>query len=244
MNGGGSSSRASCSSGDELLLLDEPTNHLDVDAKDWLMGFLRTFRGALLVISHDLALLDQAITRVLHLDEGELIEYKGTYSQYLVAAQGRRGAAGQARGAPGGGDQAAQVARRRRCATRRRAGRAPRRRSTRASSACARRQVQAAKSERTLKVKLPDPPRAGKIVLEVEDLAKAFGPKVVFEDVTFDVGRGERLLVLGLNGAGKTTLLRSLVGEMEPELGDVRLGHQVSMGYYAQEHEGIRPAAR
>ena len=71
--------------GSELLLLDEPTNHLDVDAKQWLMGFLRSFRGALLVISHDLALLDQAMTRVLHLDEGELIEYKGTYSQYLVA---------------------------------------------------------------------------------------------------------------------------------------------------------------
>ena len=90
-------------------------------------------------------------------------------------------------------------------------------------------------------MKLPDPPRAGKVVLEVVDLAKAFGPKIVFEDVTFDVGRGERLLVLGLNGAGKTTLLRSLVGELEPELGEVRLGHEVSMGYYAQEHEGITP---
>ena len=66
-------------------MLDEPTNHLDVDAKSWLMTFLRGFRGALLVISHDLDLLDQAITRVLHLDDGELIEYKGTYSQYLVA---------------------------------------------------------------------------------------------------------------------------------------------------------------
>ena len=65
--------------GSDLLLLDEPTNHLDVDAKQWLMGFLRSYRGALLVISHDLELLDQAITRVLHLDEGELIEYKGTY---------------------------------------------------------------------------------------------------------------------------------------------------------------------
>jgi ATPase subunit of ABC transporter with duplicated ATPase domains len=101
--------------------------------------------------------------------------------------------------------------------------------------------VQAAKAERTLKVTLPEPPRAGKIVLEVEDLAKAFGPKVVFEDVSFDVGRGERLLILGLNGAGKTTLMRSLVGDVEPELGEVRLGHQVSMGYYAQEHEGIHP---
>ena len=71
--------------GGDLMLLDEPTNHLDVDAKAWLMSFLRTYRGALLVISHDLALLDQAITRVLHLDEGELIEYRGTYSQYLVS---------------------------------------------------------------------------------------------------------------------------------------------------------------
>ena len=82
---GASSSRASCSRAATLLLLDEPTNHLDVDAKQWLMGFLRTYRGALLVISHDLDLLDASITRVLHLDEGELIEYKGTYSQYRAA---------------------------------------------------------------------------------------------------------------------------------------------------------------
>ena len=71
--------------GTENLVLDEPTNHLDVDAKEWLMGFLRSYRGALLVVSHDLELLDQAITQVLHLDEGDLREYKGTYTQYLGA---------------------------------------------------------------------------------------------------------------------------------------------------------------
>src|SRR5690349_16955652 len=71
--------------GSDLLLLDEPTNHLDIDAKQWLMQFLRSYRGGLLVISHDLELLDQAITRVLHIDNAELIEYRGTYSQYLVA---------------------------------------------------------------------------------------------------------------------------------------------------------------
>ncbi len=71
--------------GTENLVLDEPTNHLDVDAKEWLMGFLRSYRGALLVVSHDLELLDQAITKVLHLDEGDLREYKGTYTQYLGA---------------------------------------------------------------------------------------------------------------------------------------------------------------
>src|SRR5438132_12214881 len=71
--------------GSDVLLLDEPTNHLDTDAKAWLMSFLRTYRGTLLVVSHDLALLDEAITRVLHLDEGYVVEYRGTYSQYRDA---------------------------------------------------------------------------------------------------------------------------------------------------------------
>jgi ATPase subunit of ABC transporter with duplicated ATPase domains len=226
--------------GDELLLLDEPTNHLDVDAKEWLMSFLRSFRGALLVISHDLELLDQAITRVLHLDEGHLIEYKGTYSQYLAAR-----AADEERQTKLAVRQESEIRRLKSLADVMRHQTASRARMAKSLDTRVERmrkeQVRAAKAERTLKVKLPDPPRAGKIVLEVEDLAKAFGPKVVFEDVTFDVGRGERLLILGLNGAGKTTLLRSIVGEIEPDLGEVELGHQVSMGYYAQEHEGIRP---
>ena len=93
--------------GSDILCLDEPTNHLDIDAKEWLMGFLRAYRGALLVISHDLDLLDEAITRVLHLDRpqedavGHLVEYKGTYSQYLAGAGGRRGTAVPARRPPG-----------------------------------------------------------------------------------------------------------------------------------------------
>ncbi len=101
--------------------------------------------------------------------------------------------------------------------------------------------IDVGKGDQTMRVKLPDPPHAGRVALEVVDLAKAFGPKVVFEDVSFEVGRGERLLVLGLNGAGKTTLLRSVIGELEPDLGEVQLGYQVSMGYYAQEHEGLTP---
>ena len=120
--------------GSDLMLLDEPTNHLDVDAKAWLMAFLRTYRGALLVISHDLELLDQAITRVLHLDEGELIEYRGTYSQYLVSREGRRGAPGQDRRAPGVGDPPPEHARRLDAAPDRRSGPASPRRSTTAST--------------------------------------------------------------------------------------------------------------
>jgi ATPase subunit of ABC transporter with duplicated ATPase domains len=224
--------------GSDTLLLDEPTNHLDVDAKQWLMSFLRSFRGSLLVISHDLALLDQAITRVLHLDDGELIEYRGTYSQYLTARE-----ADEERRAKLAERQESEIRRlksladvmRRQTESRARTAKTLDTRRARMEAE----RVHAAKKERSLNVKLPEPPRPGRVVLEVEDLAKGFGTKVVFEDVTFQVERGERLLVLGLNGAGKTTLLRSLVGELEPELGEIRLGHQVSMGYYAQEHEGI-----
>ena len=224
--------------GADLMLLDEPTNHLDVDAKAWLMSFLRTFRGALLVISHDLALLDQAITRILHLDEGELIEYRGTYSQYLVARK-----ADEERRVKIASRQESEIRRLRTLADSMRHQTEKRARTAktldrRVDKLNANR-IQVGKAGRTMRVKLPEPPHAGRVALEVVDLAKAFGPKVVFEDVSFQVGRAERLLVLGLNGAGKTTLLRSLVGDLTPDLGEVQLGHGASMGYYAQEHEGI-----
>jgi len=224
--------------GSDLLLLDEPTNHLDIDAKQWLMQFLRSFRGGLLVISHDLELLDQAITRVLHIDEGELVEYRGTYSQYLVArradAQRRTKLAARKTSEI---DRLKALANSMRGQTEKRA-RTAKTLDHRVEKLTANR-VTAARAERKVRVRLPEPPRAGRVALEVADLAKAFGPKTVFEDITFDVGRGERMLVLGLNGAGKTTLLKTLVGELEADLGTVALGHQVSLGYYAQEHEGI-----
>src|SRR5262249_10230800 len=197
--------------GSDLLLLDEPTNHLDIDAKQWLMQFLRAYRGGLLVISHDLDLLDQAITRVLHLDDGELIEYRGTYSQYLVARK-----ADEERRAKIAVRQESEI---RRLSTLADSMRHQTQKRARIAKTLDRRvdklnanRIELAKGDRTLRVKLPDPPHSGRVALDVVDLAKAFGPNVVFEDVTFQVGRGERLLVLGLNGAGKTTLLRSLVG--------------------------------
>jgi ATPase subunit of ABC transporter with duplicated ATPase domains len=224
--------------GSDLLLLDEPTNHLDIDAKQWLMQFLRSYRGGLLVISHDLDLLDQAITRVLHIDEGELIEYRGTYSQYRVAR-----AADAERRSKLAARQTAEIDRLRALADSMRGQTEKRARKAKTLDHRVEKlqagRVSEARKERTLKVRLPEPVRGGRTVLEVEDLAKAFGRKTVFEDITFDVGRGERLLVLGLNGAGKTTLLKTLVGELEAELGTVRLGYDVSLGYYAQEHEGI-----
>jgi ATPase subunit of ABC transporter with duplicated ATPase domains len=224
--------------GSDLLLLDEPTNHLDIDAKQWLMGFLRSYRGALLVVSHDLVLLDSAITRVLHLDEGELVEYRGTYSQYRVARK-----ADEERRAKLATRQEAEIRRLATLADSMRHQTAKRARIAKSLDKRVERmrteKVEVGKREKKLSVRLPDPPHAGAVVLRATELAKSFGSTDVFSDVTFDVGRGERLLVLGLNGAGKSTLLKMLVGEVEPDLGEVELGHQASLGYYAQEHEGL-----
>jgi ATPase subunit of ABC transporter with duplicated ATPase domains len=103
--------------------------------------------------------------------------------------------------------------------------------------------VDAPKSAKTLRVRFPAPPPAGKTVIETSGLAKSYGGPDIFTDVTFDLGRGERLLVLGLNGAGKTTLLRILAGETDADLGTFQFGHNVTVGYYAQEHDNLRTEA-
>jgi ATPase subunit of ABC transporter with duplicated ATPase domains len=224
--------------GSELLLLDEPTNHLDVDAKQWLMGFLRAYPGALLVVSHDLQLLDEAITRVLHLDDAAIVEYRGTYSQYLEAR-----AADEERLARLATRQEQEIRRLAALADSMRGQTEKRARKAKVLDRRVERmqesKVERRASGRAIRVRLPEPPRSGATVLRADQLAKAFGPNVVFDDVTFDLGRGERLLVLGLNGAGKTTLLRILAGVHHPDLGELSLGHNVSLGYYAQEHESV-----
>ncbi|TMG23644.1 MAG: ABC-F family ATP-binding cassette domain-containing protein [Chloroflexi bacterium] len=223
----------------ELLLLDEPTNHLDSDAKAWLMDFLRDYRGSVIVVSHDLVLLDASITRVLHLDAGRLIEYRGTYSQYQAARrleEKRLTSLAQR--------QEAEIKRlsllaevmRRQTEKRARTAKSIFKRVDRMKAV----QVSAPRRERKVKISFPDPPRSGRVALTVEGLAKGYGGPLVFRDVSFEVERGQRLLVMGLNGAGKTSMLRILAGESQSSAGKFRLGHSVSLGYYAQEHEGIR----
>ncbi len=234
--------------GSDVLLLDEPTNHLDIDAKVWLLAFLRSYRGALLVISHDLELLDEAITRVIHLDRptedglGHIVEYKGTYSQYLASRQ-----RDEERAAKLAAAQAKEINRLQTVIDRFGA------KATKAAMAHSMEKriarieagsgpdgrVEATKGNRSLRVKFPDPPSSGVTVLTATDLAKAYSGPPVFEDISFDLGRGERLLVLGLNGAGKTSLLRILAGETQADLGHFEFGHNVSMGYYAQEHDNL-----
>ena len=229
--------------GSDALLLDEPTNHLDVDAKTWLLGFLRQYRGALLVISHDLDLLDEAITRVLHLDRvaedatGHIVEYRGTYSQYQRAR-----AEDEERLAKKAALQAKEIDRLQTVVDRFGA------KATKAAMAHSiekridrlqGEKVNAPNATRRIQVKFPDPPPCGTTVITAEHMCKGYGGPPVFEDVSFDLGRGERLLVLGLNGAGKTSLLRILAGETNADLGQFAFGHQVQCGYYAQEHDNL-----
>ena len=231
--------------GSDMLLLDEPTNHLDIDAKTWLLNFLRNYKGALVVISHDLELLDEAITRVLHLDRpdedgvGEVVEYRGTYSQYK-----RSRAEDEERNAKKALLQSKEIARLQEVVDRFGA------KASKASMAhsiekrISRMQDGMTSSrgrDRQFTVKFPDPPTSGETVVIATSLSKGYGGPPVFEDVSFDLGRGERLLVLGLNGAGKTSLLRVLAGETTANIGNFEWGYNVSAGYYAQEHDNIRP---
>lgn len=230
--------------GSELLLLDEPTNHLDADARDWMLQYMRSYRGALLVISHDLVLLDEAITRVLHLDReqeeaaGQLVEYRGTYSQYVRARD-----EDEVRLSAIASRQAKEISRLTSQADSMRGQTAKRARVAKNLDARAKRieseKVEAPTKRRKLDLRLPDPPPVGRTVLEAMGVFKSYGSLDVFEDVTFDLGRGERLLIIGLNGAGKTTLLKIIADRVTPDLGSVRLDTRARPGYYAQEHEGI-----
>jgi len=229
--------------GSDVLCLDEPTNHLDVDAKEWLMGFLRQYRGALVVISHDLDLLDEAITRVLHLDRpnedsvGQVIEYKGTYSQYQRARSDD-----EVLQAKKAAQQTKEIARMQTFVDRFGAKATKATQAASVSKRIARleaQRVHAPQHARSITVRFPEPPACGKTVVFADHLCKGYGGPPVFEDVGFDLGRGERLLVLGLNGAGKTSLLRILAGETDADVGTFRYGHDVNVGYYAQEHDNL-----
>jgi ATPase subunit of ABC transporter with duplicated ATPase domains len=220
---------------------------LDIDAKTWLLGFLREYRGALLVISHDLELLDEAITRVLHLDRpqeesvGSIVEYRGTYTQYLSSR-----AADEARRAKKASMQEKEMARLQGVVDRFGAKASKAAMAHSIEKRIARiedTKVEGPTKDKKLKVRFPEPPTAGQTVITATGLRKTFGGPDIFHDVSFDLGRGERLLVLGLNGAGKTTLLRMLAGESKSDGGEVEFGYQVTTGYFAQEHDNLDPEA-
>jgi ATPase subunit of ABC transporter with duplicated ATPase domains len=225
--------------GSDLLLLDEPTNHLDVDAKMWLMKFLAGYKGGLIVISHDIELLDASITRILHLDRDGIVEYRGTYTQYRTAR-----ALDEQRLTKIAARQDAEIKRLQTLADKMRGQTVKRARVAKSLDSRVARlranKVEGPSREKLVRFRFPEPPHTGRTVLTVDELAKSYGGPPIFADVSFSIGRGERLLILGLNGAGKTSLLRILTGQTRADAGTFSYGYGVEPGYYAQEHERIR----
>lgn len=224
----------------DILLLDEPTNHLDLDAKAWLVEWLSAYRGGMLVISHDLPLLDEAITSVLALENMKIEPYRGNYSNYLVERDRRRDQKERERR-----HQDETIARlenniRRFRGKTEKMARVAKTMETRVDR-MKRDLVELEKRGKSVRVDFPQPEPSGRVPLSAMGLAKSYGDNLVFLDIEFAVEREERMLLIGLNGAGKTTLLRILAGVEKADLGEVSLGHRVSLGYYAQEHEQIVP---
>ena len=221
------------------LLLDEPTNHLDADSIAWLRTFLAGHTGGLVVVSHDVGLLEAVVNRVWHLDatRGEVDTYHLGWRAYLEQRETderrrRRERVNAERKATA---LRAQADRMRAKATKAVAARNMYRRAERLMAALEPERA----AERVARVRFPQPAPCGRTPLSATGLSKWYGSLEVFSGVDVAVDRGSRVAVLGLNGAGKTTLLRILAGDLEPDAGQVRPGHGLRLGYYAQEHETL-----
>lgn len=226
-------------SGAATMLLDEPTNHLDADSIAWLRDHLRAYRGGLAVISHDAGLLEAVVGKVFHLDadRAEIDIYNVGWKTYLqqreTAAQRRRRERANAERQASA--LQAQADRMRAKATKARAAQGMERRAERLLAGLPGERTR----ERVAKLRFPVPAACGKTPLTAHGLSKSYGSLEVFSGVDVAVDRGSRIVVLGLNGAGKTTLLRLLSGIEQPDTGEVRPGHGLRLGYYAQEHETL-----
>ncbi|HEY7044616.1 MAG TPA: ABC-F family ATP-binding cassette domain-containing protein [Nocardioidaceae bacterium] len=226
-------------SGAETLLLDEPTNHLDADSILWLRDFLKAHRGGLVVISHDVALLDETVTKVFHLDANrtEVDVYNIGWKAYLQQRETdeRRRRRERANAEKKAGALMAQADKMRAKASKAVAAQNMARRAERLLDGLEAERRQ----DKVARIAFPKPASCGRTPLTAEELSKSYGSLEVFTDVDLAVDRGSRVVVLGLNGAGKTTLLRILGGLDDSDTGTVLPGHGLKLGYYAQEHETL-----
>ncbi|MGW6131729.1 ribosomal protection-like ABC-F family protein [Cellulomonas sp. NPDC055163] len=226
-------------SGVDTLLLDEPTNHLDADSILWLRDYLKSYPGGFVVISHDTELLRATVNKVFHLDanRGELDQYNLGWDAYLLQRETdeKRRKRERANTEKKAAVLLAQADKMRAKATKAVAAQNMARRAERMLSSLEEVRV----SDKVAKLRFPEPAACGKTPLTAEGLSKSYGSQEVFTDVDLAIDRGSRVVVLGLNGAGKTTLLRMLAGLAQPDTGEVKAGHGLKLGYYAQEHETL-----
>ena len=222
----------------DLLLLDEPTNHLDLESVQWLRGFIASYEGAVLLVSHDRAFMDACVDHVAALENRRITVYTGNYSSYLKQRE----------------DNLEQM-RAKRAAQEREIAHMQvfvdkfRYKPTKAAQAQERmRRIEQIKSElvilpeghKHVDFKFPEPPRSGDMVVKLEGVAKAYGSKAVYDGIDLTLYRGDHVALVGPNGAGKSTLMKMLAGVEKPTRGSRELGVNVGVAYYAQHQlEGL-----
>ncbi|GAB3231890.1 ABC-F family ATP-binding cassette domain-containing protein [Glycomyces halotolerans] len=225
--------------GDGVLLLDEPTNHLDADSVNWLRGFLSAHKGGLVLITHDVDLLDEVVNKVWFLDptRSTIDLYNLGWSAYLRqrAEDAERRKRERANAEKKAGALTRQAAKLGAKATKAKAAKNMLRRA----EAMIDDLDDDLLSEKVADVRLPQPASCGKVPLTAAGLSKSYGSLEIFTGVDLAIDRGSRVVILGLNGAGKTTLLRILAGSLEPDTGEVTPGHGLRIGYFAQEHDTL-----
>ncbi len=219
-----------------IFLLDEPTNHLDIESIQWLEQYLKNYNGAVLLISHDRAFLDNVTTRTIELSLGKIYDYKVPYSQFVTLRAERRA------------QQLAAYQNQQRLIEKSEEFIEKFRYKPTKSNQVQSRIKQLDKLERieveeedlaTMNIKFPPAPRSGQIVAEIKGVGKAFGSHRVFSGAEFTIHKGDKIALVGRNGEGKTTFARILIGQTEPTEGTVRLGANVSIGYYAQNQDDL-----
>ena len=219
-----------------IFLLDEPTNHLDIESIQWLEEYLKNYNGAVLLISHDRAFLDNVTTRTIELSLGKIYDYKVPYSHFVELRAERRA------------QQLAAYQNQQRLIEKSEEFIEKFRYKPTKSNQVQSRIKQLDKLERieveeedlaTLNIKFPPAPRSGQIVADIKGVGKAFGDHRVFSGAEFTIHKGDKIALVGRNGEGKTTFARMLIGELEQSEGEIKIGANVSIGYYAQNQDDL-----
>jgi ATPase subunit of ABC transporter with duplicated ATPase domains len=221
------------------MILDEPTNHLDADSVIWLRDHLMTYKGTLIIISHDVQLVEQVVNKVFYLDANRsaIDVYNMGWKQYLRQREDdeKRRKRERANAEKKASALTAQAEKMRAKATKAVAAQNMLRRAERMMDNV----EEERRTDKVAALRFPKPSPCGRTPLTAEDLSKSYGSLEIFTGVDLAIDRGSRVVILGLNGAGKTTLLRILAGVDQPDTGEVVPGHGLRVGYYAQEHETL-----
>ncbi|MDE8733098.1 ABC-F family ATP-binding cassette domain-containing protein [Eubacteriales bacterium DFI.9.88] len=215
-----------------LLILDEPTNHMDNEMIEWMEGFLKKYKGAIFMITHDRYFLDRVTNRIVEMDKGRLYSCEGNYNAYLEAKAAR---------------QEMELASERKRAAIYKKELAWIRRGAQARSTKAKGRIQRFEELKEAKLELDDSSlelsavssRLGKKIIELSDISKSYGDKTLIRDFSYTVLRNDRIGIIGLNGCGKSTLLKIIMGQAEPDGGRVEMGDTVKIGYFSQENEAL-----